>query len=164
MSTVTTPLLRHHSDLLRERRAPHRPCLHDHHCRCRRKVEPAPWSLTLHFLTGTDEHELKVQRAAEENNCSPIEWADQTVVRFQDAWRQLGISNDDFIRTSEQRHYSAVEKLLQACYDNGDVDLQTYEGLYCVSCEAYFGEGDLNNGNCPIHGRPVEHVTEENHF
>ena len=118
----------------------------------------------VHFLTGTDEHGLKVQRAAEENNCSPIEWADQTVVRFQDAWRQLGISNDDFIRTSEQRHYSAVEKLLQACYDNGDVDLQTYEGLYCVSCEAYFGEGDLNNGNCPIHGRPVEHVTEENYF
>ena len=65
------------------------------------------------IFTGTDEHGLKVQRAAE-NNCSPIEWADQTVVRFQDAWRQLGVSNDDFIRTSEQRHYSAVKKLLQA--------------------------------------------------
>lgn len=118
----------------------------------------------VHFLTGTDEHGLKVQRAAEENNCSPIEWADRTVVRFQDAWNQLQISNDDFIRTSEERHYAAVQKLLQACYDNGDVDLQTYEGLYCVSCEAYFSEADLDNGNCPIHGRPVEHVTEENYF
>tara|TARA_Y100000768_G_scaffold384814_1_gene369600 strand:+ start:20775 stop:22286 length:1512 start_codon:yes stop_codon:yes gene_type:complete len=118
----------------------------------------------VHFLTGTDEHGLKVQRAAEENDCSPIEWADQTVVRFQDAWNQLQISNDDFIRTSEKRHYAAVQKLLQACYDNGDVDLQTYEGLYCVSCEAYFNETDLDEGNCPIHGRPVEHVTEENYF
>ena len=118
----------------------------------------------VHFLTGTDEHGLKVQRAAEDNNCLPIEWADQTVVRFKDAWTQLEISNDDFIRTSEERHYSAVQKLLQACYDNGDVDLQTYEGLYCVSCEAYFNEADLDGGNCPIHGRPVEHVTEENYF
>ena len=118
----------------------------------------------VHFLTGTDEHGLKVQRAAEDNNCLPIEWADQTVGRFKDAWTQLEISNDDFIRTSEERHYSAVQKLLQACYDNGDVDLQTYEGLYCVSCEAYFNEADLDDGNCPIHGRPVEHVTEENYF
>ena len=118
----------------------------------------------VHFLTGTDEHGLKVQRAAEENDCSPIEWADRTVVRFQDAWNQLQISNDDFIRTSEERHYAAVQKLLQACYDNGDVDLQTYEGLYCVSCEAYFSEADLDNGNCPIHGRPVEHVSDEIYF
>ena len=86
----------------------------------------------VHFLTGTDEHGLKVQRAAEEHDCSPIEWADRTVVRFQEAWTELQISNDDFIRTSEPRHYKAVEKLLQACYDNGDVDLQTYEGLYSV--------------------------------
>ena len=118
----------------------------------------------VRFLTGTDEHGLKVQRAAEENGCTPKQWADQTVVRFQDAWAQLGISNDDFIRTSEPRHHIAVQKLLQACYDNGDIDLQTYEGLYCVSCEAYFNEDDLDLGNCPIHGRPVEHVTEENYF
>ena len=118
----------------------------------------------VRFLTGTDEHGLKVQRAAEENGCSPKEWADQTVVRFQEAWAQLGISNDDFIRTSEPRHHTAVQKLLQACYDNGYIDLQTYEGLYCVSCEAYFNEDDLESGNCPIHGRPVEHVTEENYF
>jgi methionyl-tRNA synthetase len=116
------------------------------------------------FLTGTDEHGLKVQRAAEAQGVSPKQWADQTVVRFQDAWKLLDISNDDFIRTTEPRHYRAVEQLLQACYDNGDIELDTYEGLYCVSCEAYYTEADLIDGNCPIHGRPVEHVTEENYF
>ena len=116
------------------------------------------------FLTGTDEHGLKVQRAAEAHGVSPKEWADQTVVRFQDAWKLLDISNDDFIRTTEPRHYKAVEQLLQACSDNGDIELGVYEGLYCVSCEAYYTEAELVDGNCPIHGRPVEHVTEENYF
>jgi methionyl-tRNA synthetase len=116
------------------------------------------------FLTGTDEHGLKVQRAAEAHGVPPRQWADQTVARFQDAWKLLDISNDDFIRTTEPRHYAAVEQLLQACYDNGDIELGTYEGLYCVSCEAYYTESDLVDGNCPIHGRPVEHVTEENYF
>ncbi len=116
------------------------------------------------FLTGTDEHGLKVQRAAEQNGCAPIEWADRTVVRFQEAWQQLDIVNDDFIRTSEPRHHHSVQQLLQACCDNGDITLQTYEGLYCVSCEAYYTEDDLADGMCPIHRRPVEHVTEENYF
>jgi methionyl-tRNA synthetase len=116
------------------------------------------------FLTGTDEHGLKVQRAAEAHGVSPKEWADQTVVRFQDAWKLLDISNDDFIRTTEPRHYRAVEQMLQACYDNGDIELGVYEGLYCVPCEAYYTEAELVDGNCPIHGRPVEHVTEENYF
>jgi methionyl-tRNA synthetase len=116
------------------------------------------------FLTGTDEHGLKVQRVAEENNCSPLEWADKTVIRFQDEWESLNISNDDFIRTSDRRHHSAVQKLLQACYDAGDIDLQVYEGLYCVSCEAYFTEAELDDDKCRIHGRPVEVVKEENYF
>ena len=73
------------------------------------------------FLTGTDEHGLKVQRAAEANGVTPREWADQTVERFQDAWKLLDITNDDFIRTTEPRHYRAVEQLLQACYDAGDI-------------------------------------------
>ena len=105
-----------------------------------------------------------MQRAAEAHGVSPKQWADQTVVRFQDAWKLLDISNDDFIRTTEPRHYAAVEQLLQACYDAGDIELGTYEGLYCVSCEAYYTEADLVDGNCPIHGRPVEHVTEDNYF
>jgi methionyl-tRNA synthetase len=116
------------------------------------------------LLTGTDEHGLKVQRAAEANGVTPREWADQTAERFRDAWKLLDISNDDFIRTSEPRHHAAVRQLLQACYDNGDIELGTYEGLYCVSCEAYYTEAELVDGNCPIHLRPVELVTEENYF
>jgi methionyl-tRNA synthetase len=116
------------------------------------------------FLTGTDEHGLKVQRAAEANGVSPREWADLTVERFREAWRLLAITNDDFIRTTEPRHYAAVARLLQAVYDNGYIELGTYEGLYCVSCEAYYTEADLVDGNCPIHGRPVELVKEDNYF
>jgi methionyl-tRNA synthetase len=116
------------------------------------------------FLTGTDEHGLKVQRAAEANGVSPREWADRTVERFREAWRLLAITNDEFIRTTEPRHYAAVSRLLQAVYDNGHIELGTYEGLYCVSCEAYYTEAELVDGNCPIHGRPVELVKEENYF
>jgi methionyl-tRNA synthetase len=116
------------------------------------------------FLTGTDEHGLKVQRAAEANGVSPREWADRTVERFVDAWKLLNIANDDFIRTTEPRHYAATTELLQRVYDNGHIYKDVYEGLYCVACEAYYVEADLVDGKCPIHGRPVEHVTEENWF
>ena len=116
------------------------------------------------FLTGTDEHGLKVAQVAEKNGVTPREWADRTVERFRDAWTLLDISNDDFIRTTEPRHYSAVQTLLQACRDAGDIELGTYEGLYCVACEAYYTEAELVGGNCPIHDRPVDTVTEENYF
>jgi methionyl-tRNA synthetase len=116
------------------------------------------------FLTGTDEHGLKVQRAAEANGITPKEQADRTSERFKEAWRQLRISNDDFIRTTEPRHYEAVQQLLQAVYDNGHITKGTYQGLYCVACEAYYAEADLVDGNCPIHGRPVELLEEENYF
>jgi methionyl-tRNA synthetase len=117
------------------------------------------------FLTGTDEHGLKVQRAAEANGVSPQQWADTTVERFREAWKLLDITNDDFIRTTEPRHYTAVKQLLQTVYDNGDIELGTYEGLYCVACEAYYTVDELIDGElCRIHGRPVEHVTEENYF
>jgi methionyl-tRNA synthetase len=117
------------------------------------------------FLTGTDEHGLKVQRAAEAHGMSPREWADRTVERFREAWRLLGISNDDFIRTTEPRHYAAVQHLLQTVYDNGDIELGTWEGLYCVACEAYYTEDDLADGRrCPIHDKPVDAVREENYF
>jgi len=117
------------------------------------------------YLTGTDEHGLKVQRAAEEHGVTPREWADRTVERFQEAWRLLGISNDDFIRTTEPRHYAAVQTFLQRVYDNGHIEMGTYEGLYCVSCEAYYTVDDLVDGElCPIHHRPVEQVREDNYF
>jgi methionyl-tRNA synthetase len=116
------------------------------------------------FLTGTDEHGLKVQRAAEERGLSPQQHADATSERFREAWQLLGISNDDFIRTTEPRHAEAVQKLMQAAYDNGYIVKDTYEGLYCVSCEAYYTEDDLIDGLCPIHKRPVETLSEENWF
>ncbi len=118
----------------------------------------------VYFLTGTDEHGLKVQRAAEANGLTPKEQADRTSERFKEAWAQLGIAYDDFIRTTEPRHYKAVHALLQAVYDNGHIELGTYEGLYCVACEAYYTEDDLVDGNCPIHGRPVELFKEDNYF
>ncbi|AKL72681.1 methionyl-tRNA synthetase [Actinobacteria bacterium IMCC26256] len=116
------------------------------------------------FLTGTDEHGLKVQQAAEKNGVSPQEWADKTSLRFAETWKMLDITNTDFIRTTEPRHRVAVQEFLQRVYDNGFIELDSYEGLYCVPCEAYYVEDDLNNGNCPDHGIPVERVKEENYF
>ena len=116
------------------------------------------------FLTGTDEHGLKIQRAAEERGVSPQEQTDLTSARYRDAWTSLDISNDDFIRTTEDRHRAAVQAFLQRIYDNGFIELAKYEGLYCVACEAYYTEDELVDGLCPIHHRPVERVSEDNYF
>jgi len=117
------------------------------------------------FLTGTDEHGLKVQRAAEANGLSPIEQADRTSARFRECWQLLNISYDDFIRTTEPRHYVATQELMKAVYDKGFIELGTYEGLYCVSCEAYYNPDELIDGSrCPIHLRPVELFKEDNYF
>ncbi len=115
-----------------------------------------------YFLTGTDEHGLKVQRAAEANGISPTEQADRFAVRFRDAWSLLDVSYDDFIRTTEPRHYEAVQKLLQACYDNGDIEKGTYEGLYSVADEAYVTPEEVPE--LERQGRPVIQMSEENYF
>ena len=116
------------------------------------------------FLTGTDEHGLKVVQAAEANGVTPLEQADRTSERYRETWNALDIRYDDFIRTTEPRHQTAVQALLQRVYDNGDIELGTYEGPYCVACEAYYTEAELINGNCPIHGRPVQIFKEDNWF
>ncbi|MBV8949462.1 MAG: methionine--tRNA ligase [Actinobacteria bacterium] len=117
------------------------------------------------YLTGTDEHGLKIQQAAEAAGITPKELADRNSERFKETWRLLDIKNDVFIRTTEPRHYTAVQRFLQTVYDAGDIELGTYEGLYCVACEAYYSEDELLPGLCcPIHERPVERVTEENYF
>src|SRR4051794_36029691 len=118
----------------------------------------------VYFLTGTDEHGQKVAQSAEKLGLSPREMADQTSERFREAWDLLNISYDDFIRTTEARHYEAVQKFLQKIYDNGDIELGYYEGMYCVSCEDYYTEAQAPDGNCPIHGRPLEVMQEENYF
>jgi methionyl-tRNA synthetase len=118
------------------------------------------------FLTGTDEHGKKVPQAARDQGMEPQEFVDRMEPRWREVWERLDIVYDDYIRTTEPRHEAAVRKLLQAVYDNGrdDIYLGTYEGLYCVSCEAYYTEDELVEGMCPIHGSPVEAMSEENYF
>jgi len=118
----------------------------------------------VHSLTGTDEHGLKIVRAAEDNGVSPQAWVDQIVERFHEAWKLLDIEYDDFIRTTEPRHTESVQKLLTAIHKTGDIYEDRYEGPYCVSCEAYYTEDELVDGACPIHGRPVEIHAEDNYF
>ena len=117
-------------------------------------------------LTGTDEHGLKLQRAAEAAGMSAQAWVDQMEPRWREVWARLDIAYDDYIRTTEPRHEAAVQQLLTAVHENGrdDIYLGSYEGLYCVACEAYYVQGDLVDGMCPIHGRPVELLREENYF
>jgi methionyl-tRNA synthetase len=116
------------------------------------------------FMTGTDEHGAKIVEAAAEHGSSPQEWTDQTSARFKDAWARLNINYDDFIRTTEPRHYAVVRQFLQTIYDNGFIELGTYTGLYCVSCEDYYTEEQLVDGLCPIHARPVIEMQEDNYF
>ena len=116
------------------------------------------------FLTGTDEHGLKQKQAADALGITPQELADRFSIRFREAADLLDVQYDDFIRTTEPRHYKPVQTFMQTIYDNGDIERGTYEGLYCVACEAYYTEGELVDGNCPIHGRPVQRMREENYF
>ena len=119
----------------------------------------------VHFLTGTDEHGLKIQQAADAAGMSPQDFVDSIAPQFEEAWRQLNISNDDFIRTTEQRHKIGVAELLQRCYDAGDIELGVYAGKYCVACEEYYTDDELDPGDlCRIHKRPVEYFEEENYF
>jgi len=116
------------------------------------------------FLTGTDEHGQKVAEAAEKNEMSPQAWTDQTSRRFRDAWDNLDVSYDDFIRTTEPRHFETVQKFLTKVYENGYIYKSTYQGLYCVSCEDYFTEEASDNGKCPVHGKALIEMEEDNWF
>ena len=116
------------------------------------------------FLTGSDEHGQKIQRKAAENGQSPIQYVDHIVASFQMLWKKLGISNDDFIRTTEKRHHEVVQDIFQKIYDQGDIYKAAYEGWYCTPCETFWLERQLTEGNCPDCGRPVERVQEESYF
>jgi methionyl-tRNA synthetase len=118
----------------------------------------------VHLLTGTDEHGLKIQQAADAAGVSPKEFADSIAPLFAQAWDRLNITHDDFIRTTEPRHAAGVKKLLQACFDAGDIEADMYRGQYCVACEAYFIEEELIEGKCPIHMIETTYVEEENYF
>jgi methionyl-tRNA synthetase len=95
---------------------------------------------------------------------TPGQWADSIVPRWTELWEALDISHDDFIRTTEPRHERPVQAFVQALYDRGEVYAGTYEGLYCVGCEAFKQPDDLVDGKCPLHGTEPEVVREENYF
>ena len=117
------------------------------------------------FLTGTDEHGQKIEREAAASGKEPQAFVDEIVAWIKDLWKRLDISYDDFIRTTEQRHYRIVQQIFTRFYEQGDIYKGTYEGWYCVPCEAYWQERQLQDEkNCPDCGRPVELITEEAYF
>ena len=121
------------------------------------------------FLTGTDEHGQKVMRTAQENKTAPQDWVDRLVQSaWKPNWAALNIANDDFIRTTEERHTVRVQRFLQSLKDSGHIYAGKYEGPYCVGCEEFKLPGDLieieNQKCCPIHSKPIELVNENNWF
>jgi methionyl-tRNA synthetase len=117
------------------------------------------------FLTGADEHSHNVARSAAEHGITPQEWTDRMVPKWRHVWERLEISNDDFIRTSEERHTERVQRFVQLLYDRGQVYLGTYEGPYCFSCEEFKQESELVEGRlCPIHLTACQWLKEDNYF
>ncbi len=116
------------------------------------------------FLTGLDEHGQKVQQAAEKRGISPQEHCDDMAVNFLDLWEKLHIRYDNFIRTTEDRHEKVVESVLKKVYDAGDIYFDEYGGYYCVGCERFYTEKELEDGKCPQHQTELKVITEKNYF
>ena len=117
------------------------------------------------YLTGTDEHGQKVMRTAEANGAKPQDWCDRLVESaWKPVWKHLEIAYDDFIRTTEPRHTERVQKFLQGLMEKGFIYEGKYEGPYCIGCEEFKLPGDLDEGKCKIHSKPVEIVKETNWF
>jgi methionyl-tRNA synthetase len=116
------------------------------------------------FLTGTDEHGLKIAQVAEERGVWPQELANENSALFKDLAEQLGVSNDYFVRTTEEKHIAFVLEMWKRLVDAGDIYKANYEGLYCVGCERYYQEKELIEGKCPIHLKAPVKVSEENYF
>ena len=120
--------------------------------------------LEVFFLTGTDEHGQKVEKAAADKGRSPKEHADLLVDNFKAIWKKLNITNDAFIRTTDANHVKTVQGLLQMLWDKGEIEKRSYSGWYCTPDERFWTEKDLVSGNCPDCNRPVEQIKEENYF
>ena len=116
------------------------------------------------FLAGTDEHGQKIQRIAEEKGVTPKEYVDEIVAGIKDLWKIMDISYDKFIRTTDDYHKKAVQKLFKQLYDQGDIYKGAYEGWYCTPCESFWTETQAVDGKCPDCGRPVEKAKEEAYF
>ena len=113
------------------------------------------------FLTGTDEHGAKIAEKAREMKIEPQQYANEISSKFKEAWSELNITNDNFIRTTDEEHIKAVQKALQYMYDRSDIYLGKYEGLYCRGCEQYKSQRDLINGLCSDHQTAPEKMSEE---
>jgi methionyl-tRNA synthetase len=118
----------------------------------------------VRYLTGTDEHGQKALKTATALGESPRALADRMVVRYREAWKVLGISHDDFIRTTEDRHVQGAQELWRRMLATGDLYRGSYEGRYCVGCESYYPESQLVDGKCPTHEQPLDLVKEETWF
>lgn len=116
------------------------------------------------FLTGSDEHGQKIEQKAEKQGVTPIEYVDKIVAGFQNLWKRLNISNDDFIRTTQKRHEKVVQEVFKRIYEKGDIYKGAYKGLYCTPCESFWLERQLVDGKCPDCGREVKEVAEEAYF
>ena len=118
----------------------------------------------VYFLTGSDEHGQKIERKAAQNGVTPKEYVDKIVASFQALWKLLDISNDGFIRTTDDYHEKSVQKMFKKLYEQGDIYKSAYTGHYCTPCESFWLERQLNEGRCPDCGGPVEMVEEESYF
>ena len=119
----------------------------------------------VYFLTGTDENSQKNVEAAKKKGYKDIKkYVNEMSAKWQETWDSLGITNDDFVRTTEPRHKKSVKKIFEAVYKKGDIYKGKYEGLYCPGCEAYVGEADLVDGKCPNHKIAPKKIKEENYF
>lgn len=116
------------------------------------------------FLTGTDEHGIKIQKKASEKGVTPKEYVDAIVADTKELWQALGITYDRFIRTTDADHIEIVQKIFKKLYDQGDIYKGEYKGKYCTPCESFWTESQLVDGKCPDCGREVNEVTEEAYF
>ena len=118
-----------------------------------------------YFLTGTDEHGIKIQKTSAEKGISPKEFCDTNAQKFKDAWKALNVDYSQFIRTTDEQHTKIVQKIFKKLTDKGDIYKHSYKGLYCSGCEAFLSEKDLTeDGLCPDHMKKPEVVEEENYF
>ena len=119
----------------------------------------------VHFLTGTDENSQKTVDAAQKNNQEVYAYLDDMAKNWRETWEKIGISFDDFIRTTEERHKNTVNEIFQTIFDNGDIYKGIYKGKYCTGCETFLKDADLDeNGHCPAHKKAPQELEEENYF
>ncbi len=117
------------------------------------------------FLTGTDEHGIKIQKTAKENGKTPKELCDENSSKFKEAWKALNMEYNHFVRTTDEQHERVVQHIFKKLQENGDIYKHSYKGLYCSGCETFLNEKDLTeDGCCPIHGKKPEIIEEENYF